>query len=1365
MKTPKVVYLGILLSFLMSGCMPDSFTKFKEEPAKKKQEATAPLPDGPTLEDGSDVDFSKLDMPSGFGYSFTPSDIKTQTFIFQVGIDVSDNIFNDTGPCGMRPTLDGTFGGFFCDDPFAVETVEQAELRSTVEALDFTFDVAPNIGSPGAIGHPCPNPAGVGLPAGLDLDQSQGFIFGIPSTIASDTTAGPNYGLPYPLNITMTFTNSSLTRTTHCTTIKVASYEVPTSRDFRYQQSGTVKLELENFTGQGSMAAFSVGDFVTSNDPDGAGPLVAGVGVVIFVSEQDKEIIVQKSAGEFYIGVSIDDDASYLGPEASVKKLTNVFQTSTVANINIGPLGLPPLIASPGPYLNPTLGPENGVRFITDFDSRPTTLAFSETTGLFSGYLQTEIQEASLKIAAVNPLWQDDGFTFFDDIVNPDTGAYIGNVKYSDLDEKYNSIGIAGTQQSQGTDLATTTESFEVTDPALDGGFSDQYLLAVNDMTNFNPGDFISTNTCGTGTSDSQKMTVGRVLATVNRGFPLLDYVLVQYIRGCRFQNGDSIDNAFPYKSPKATVYEAIPNSFVIETSDAGVLAWPSKEGGSADYHISAENGAKGVINLIQNGASPAGSGDGIEAGLGASNYIFVRVTSPVDTADPDTTTVNEIDNYFSTAADANPNPWDRRRENSIRPCQVYSACATTPATINNILASTIEIEATGNLVQLLNRTGITFSNNLATAFGDIINADNTSRAVAVLNKGFLRAGQTFTDSNPYDGVTPNTATAITYVPSFYLKKGFYYEFPYTLDKGTGSSAYFIQPIAPPPGMTFNLNGNGILEGQLTENLAITTYETSASNGAGKTSFQAFFEVLEYFELTALTSAANRNTSVVLHRAGRGNQLASCGMFEAQMGIGTCTGSATNCAGGGCFDKLRCERDGGSWDLNNDILCYLEIGEEDLFYNGLKLKLEVSGAQCEFVAHKPYTLYKWRPGTTLAPNIFTHEIPAACNDTLIGSPGGNYRNKPAETISTDIDGTAGIASVRARCLYENGGFDYDGIYNTLGISTTKKGPNCDEGDVQEQKITWELEGFKCFDNANLTGTQQTYSTADECLNNIGSCSGSSTFCGGTTNADCTTKTDCESDDGLWTFTGSHNDSSKTGVQLGATGAEMNDCYRQAAVPGDLVSCAGDWGACIATSYKGTGQTTAPLSPIARREVGGVITNLITNDGAITYNYFAPDDDSNLSADYPRNEADKGNNTIIANYYGADISCIDSMYVYNATGQTLSAELGGNFNAINGGAGTNSLYTYECRNASGDMKGIIRLLVRDWNQDFQNQIGFGEIDKAFPASLIDDGLDNYPDMDSAATTNNKCLTPLNFPPFLDFGAMDAGLPIGFPNDKL
>ena len=156
-----------------------------------------------------------------------------------------------------------------------------------------------------------------------------------------------------------------------------------------------------------------------------------------------------------------------------------------------------------------------------------------------------------------------------------------------------------------------------------------------------------------------------------------------------------------------------------------------------------------------------------------------------------------------------------------------------------------------------------------------------------------------------------------------------------------------------------------------------------ASNGAGKTTFRPTIEVLSYFELTA--SSDNSNTSVVLQSIDK-ESTSLLWSFEAQMGVGA---------------------------SNNDILCYLEIGEQDLYFNGLNLNLNVSGAQCEFVRHNPYTLYKWEPGDTNA-NTYKHVVPATCNQTLLGnSPGGNFRDAPSGNItSTDQDGTNPILNTR-----------------------------------------------------------------------------------------------------------------------------------------------------------------------------------------------------------------------------------------------------------------------------------------------------------------------------------------------------------------
>ncbi|TNF31647.1 MAG: hypothetical protein EP319_01575 [Deltaproteobacteria bacterium] len=1377
MKTPKVVYVGILLSFLLSGCMPDSFTKFKEEPAKKKQEAAAPVVEKVP----ESVDFSKITVPTGLAYSDTPADLESQIFIFEVGkkIDPDAEPFSEFGPCGIRPVVDGDLASTFCKGIFAENTPEASEFRVMIEDLKFTFWlVQPDLDSTPAACDAATNGSGPALPSGMSLDVAGGYFSGTPSAITSDTTPGPNYGLPYKVGIKMRFLNETfpgsgiVTYQSICKTVKIAAYAVPNSRDFNYQQSTTVKLDLQDFVGQGSIAAFSIGDSVSSLDKDGA---VAGTGTVIFVDTTHRSIIVTKLTGDFYKDGTVDDNSSYLGPEATIKKVTNVFQTSTTpGDINVGPLGLPPIVASPGPYLNPTLGPENGVRFFTDFNSRPPSLSFSRTTGVFNGYIETEIQEAPLTVYAINPLWSGGLFSFFPDVVNSATGAWVGTVKFGDL----------GT-----TNVASVTENFEVTDPALDGSYADQYLLEVNDARLFNVGDFVSTNSCGTGATDSQEMTVGRVLAKVEHNIPALSYILVQYIRGCAFKNYESIDNSFPYKSPKATVYRAVPNSFVIRTT-TDVSSWTNYIDGDSSYHISAENGAKGIVNMVQNGSNVA---DGTEFGLGIHYYIFVRATSPVDIAsDGDTTVNNELQNYFSTTSDAGL-AHTKRRSNLIGNCERYVGCGSV-ATILDIFSSTIELDILLSLNNTDISTGDTFSTtdlnstlpliypldsdggNHYEAFGDIIDGSNKERVVAVLNKGFLRTAHSIDDENPYPAPpTPIGIGAVTYVPAFYLKKGNFYEFPFFLDKGIGTSTYSLTPVTAPPGMVFDPATGSIITDNVnnSENLTRTEYQVEASNGAGKTTFKAAFEILEYFELQAFTSDNNRNTSVVLHRAGKGNQLAPCGMFEAQMGVGTCTaGSGRN--------RTECENSGGTWNLNNDTLCYLEIGEEDLWFNGLKLKLEVSGAQCEFVAHEPYTMYKFRPGTTdvATTDIYKHNNFSACNTTLIGSAAGTLA-APTNEYTRDAAGTNGIDSPRDMCLRENGGFDYKDVFREL-LLEDKDGPNCDEGAVQIVEYVWSLNGFECYEGPAPYGTAglTADTTAASCIANNMGCTTPATNCSGANAAACATQTDCEGDSGTWEFQGQHNDCSYSGgvpCSIAAGRAEMKDCTRSAPADTDQVACGGNYGHCVASSFKGINGSSGGLDADTKKENGAMISNLIASDGTITYDYYSAYSQEDITANNQRNERIEGNNTILSNYIGEN-NCAEPIaanpYVYDVGGLISSANNPGNsFMGFNATFKTHPLYTYECRNASGDSRGIIRVLVREWNQDFQTKLGFKEIDKSNPGAvavfgdLLEGGLNDYGDIDSMATpTNNKCsgAPTYNFAPM---PVLSPVLPPSYPNHKL
>ncbi|MCO4795478.1 MAG: putative Ig domain-containing protein, partial [Bacteriovoracaceae bacterium] len=857
MKTSKVVYLGFFLILLLQGCMPDSFTKFKEEPVKKTAEAAAPEA-VPTGFDGSTLDFSKITLPTSWGYSGTPGDITTQTLITEVGVDMEDNGFINGSPCDGRPIVPGSFS------PICYPSTEREDHdREIIEGLKLRFyeaGITPPAGAPPT----CFNSgaAGTNLPPGLLVNEFDGTIVGIPLAMKSDTVPGPNYGLPYSVWIVAEFTNASLVREVLCTQIKIASYKVPNANDFRFQQNSTLKLKLTDFVGQGSIAAFSAGDPISTVDPDGPGPLAIATGNVIFVDEVKLEIIIQRTAGEFFQGSKIDDAPSYLGPEATVSNVVNVFQAGGV--INVGPVGLPPMIASPGPYINETLGPENGVRFLTDFDPLPPSLTFSALTGLFNGTLNSEIVESPVKVYAVNPLWENNGFDF--------TDVLSGAVTHSTVTGDYNPVSRAAASASVSqTDVAETVSNFQVINPARDAALTEQSILYLSDVSAFSVGDYVSAATTCSGST-----SVGRVVhVKANNPAPLFNYILIQHLQGCSFKIGDNLDATFPYKSPKATVYDAVANSVIIQATDASLAGW-------ATGHISGANGAKGWVNEIDNIG-------------GASSYLLVKVTSPVDIAgDIDSTTDNEQDAYFSTVNDALA---VGGRSNAIGNCELFAGCALT-STINNIFAGNITLDpdsADGDAVNLV--SGATISNSTNDGFGEIIFNEGAEVKHIQLTTGFLRAGAAVSATNPYAGGSTIATDGYTYIPTFYLQKDKYYEIKMDMTTGDTGASYQLDPVTLPTGLS--LQADGSIVGNPTQSQPRTVYKLTAANGSGTTTYKFRLQVLDAVELVVSGFATSaQNSSVIMHKSGRGNQLKGCRITKDQMING----------------------------VENNIVCYLDAG-------------------------------------------------------------------------------------------------------------------------------------------------------------------------------------------------------------------------------------------------------------------------------------------------------------------------------------------------------------------------------------------------------------------------------------------------------
>ena len=73
-----------------------------------------------------------------------------------------------------------------------------------------------------------------------------------------------------------------------------------------------------------------------------------------------------------------------------------------------------------------------------------------------------------------------------------------------------------------------------------------------------------------------------------------------------------------------------------------------------------------------------------------------------------------------------------------------------------------------------------------------------------------------------------------------------------------------------------------------------------------------------------------------------------------------------------------------------DITCYLEAGELDLYFNGLKLGVDSGPALCNFIQMKPYSFYRYQYKKTSAKEtkvFFKYAVNASCAGNCIDKNG------------------------------------------------------------------------------------------------------------------------------------------------------------------------------------------------------------------------------------------------------------------------------------------------------------------------------------------------------------------------------------------
>lgn len=267
-----------LLSLALQACMPDSFTKFKEDPVKKGSNIDGPTTDGGS--GGDDDDIPVVPCPPGSeqtdGNCVDPTSLAMS--ITSLNVQLDETTFNSP----INPIEVGVFAG--------------SSLVEPLDILDFfTFTISPSI-----------------LPPGLSFNVNTGVISGSPISFFPPTTYTVS-GVYTGLNpVTLTGAAAATISLSVSTLIKTPVKIRPPTSHFLI-----VKLD--------SVSAFDAGDTIAFE--------TGGSGSIDYVDEVSNEVHIQAdnsivpliqyfeqgAQNPVAIPVSVDNNATFVAPVAVVQ--------------------------------------------------------------------------------------------------------------------------------------------------------------------------------------------------------------------------------------------------------------------------------------------------------------------------------------------------------------------------------------------------------------------------------------------------------------------------------------------------------------------------------------------------------------------------------------------------------------------------------------------------------------------------------------------------------------------------------------------------------------------------------------------------------------------------------------------------------------------------------------------------------------------------------------------------------------------------------------------------------------------------------------------------------------------------------------
>ena len=377
-----------------------------------------------------------------------------------------------------------------------------------------------------------------------------------------------------------------------------------------------------------------------------------------------------------------------------------------------------------------------------------------------------------------------------------------------------------------------------------------------------------------------------------------------------------------------------------------------------------------------------------------------------------------------------------------------------------------------------------------------------------------------------------------------------------------------------------------------------------------------------------------------MHKSGQGFQTADCRVTNKQIVAD---------AGGIVQDQ----------DTLNDIICFLDGGEEDLFRQGVDFKIHASPGMCEYVTYRPYGYYNFPPFQTRETTVYTRysvldgEI-ANCN-TWTGAgvgtaPGPNVfiQNGGGHTITQAAPRGnrlwGEIYCERGTCA--GGGDNVQDEPRCLGDHSAglanNNRPNCDEGSYVINTYTCEIPDT-AGDCACVMETERT-----TCNGDIVNCSG-----GPITETDGLNPNNIDTVQGLIMFS-----------FFGLDGRDVEIPSPESQTGSSSNVFVSNWSSLVETTATGT------------------LRSCVTNGG---FNYDA--------------DGWEGYNTLVP-----------------TGGLTVFGNVPINLLDPTFGFGSKS-YEFQCNDSAGDIKARIRVYVRDWNRDFSPTDDIDNLSQGRPGTLL------------------------------------------------